>query len=121
MAVKTPTSAARPPCLGLFFLHCSPSFVTLFSKLISEYSLSLKLYNARIMRAPMYTAAVWCAVPRSAFAMGKETIDVSNFVSLYHGLKSRLWRSGGVLRVRIRSGTQSVCLPSTLSSVSDVE
>lgn len=73
------------------------------------------------MRAPMYTATVWCAMPRSAFAMGKETIDVSNFVSLYHGLKSRLWRSDGVLGVRIRSGIQSVCLLSTPSSVSDLE
>lgn len=105
----------------VFSSPLTQSFVTLFSKLISEYNLSLKLYNARIMRAPMYSATVWCAVPQSAFAMEKETIDMSNFVSFYHGLKSRLWRSGRVLGVRIRSGIQSVCLLSTPSSVSNVE
>ena len=105
----------------VFSSPLTQSFLTLFSKLISEYNLSFKLYNARIGRAPMYSATVWCAVTRSAFAMWKETIDVSNFVSFYHGLKSRLWRSGRVLGVRIHSGIQSVCLLGAPSSVSDVE
>lgn len=54
---------------GLLFAPCSPtqSFVILFSKLISEYNLSLKLYNARIMRAPMCTAAAQCGVSPISF------------------------------------------------------
>lgn len=45
MAVKTPTSAAQPPCMGFFFFfHCSPNlFVMLFSKLISESKSQLKI------------------------------------------------------------------------------
>ena len=115
-----PRSTATLPGIG-FSSPLTQSFVTLFSKLISEYNLSLKLYDARIMSAPVHSATVWCAATRPAFAMGKETIDVSNFVSCYHGLKSRLWRSGRVLGVRVRSGIQSVCLLSSPSSESDVE
>lgn len=57
--MRTPTSAAQPPCphfcsmaalRGMFFSLLAQSFVILFSKLTSEYNLSLKSYNARIIQ-----------------------------------------------------------------------
>lgn len=102
-----------------FFFHCSPNlFVMLFSILILSLNLSLKLYNAGIMNSYVNcNSLVWR--PLISLAVGEETVGMSNFVSFYHGLKSRLGRSGGVLGVRVRSGIQ--CFLSTASFVSDVE
>lgn len=47
--MKTPPLQHSRPA-WIFFSLLTSSFVMLFSKLTSEYNLSLKLYNARIMR-----------------------------------------------------------------------